>query len=398
MDQPKTYHLVRKFIAGQLSPLEQQEFYSLLQDEEYSAEMIAALETLTGDVYTADVMDETLLPLLQRATQTDKPHPLQVVSPVRIHRLHFLRGWGWAAASIMVLFSAGIYFWWQHSRDHIPVKDTSYLAIDIAPGTNKAILNLADGSSVTLDSAGNQTITQGATTIKQSGGQLVYDVHDGNTAVSYNNLVTPRGGNFRVQLPDGSMVWLNAASSLRYPTAFKGKERRVELTGEAYFEVVKNAEMPFRVTVKDRMEIEVLGTSFNINAYTEENSLNATLLEGGVRVLPLHTNEMAVILDPGQQAQIRPSEKMKVVSNVDVEKIMAWKNGLFNFENASLQEVMQQLERWYNIEVVYEKGIPEMNFGGEVSKNVSLAGLLNGLGKAGVHFRIEEGRRLIVMP
>lgn len=398
MDQQKTYHLVSKFIAGQLSPLEQQEFYALLQDEEHSAEMIAALETLTGEVYRADVMDETLLPLLQRATQTDKPLPVQVVSPVHIHRLHFLRRWGWAAASIIVLFSAGIYFWWQHSRDHIPVKDAGYLAMDIAPGTNIAILKLADGSSVTLDSAGNQTIRQGATTIKQSGGQLVYDAQDGNTAVSYNNLVTPRGGNFKVQLPDGSMVWLNAASSLRYPTAFKGKERRVELTGEAYFEVVKDAEMPFRVSVKDRVEIEVLGTSFNINAYTEENNLSATLLEGGVRVLPLHTNEKAVILDPGQQAQIRPSEKTKVVSNVDVEKVMAWKNGLFNFENASLQEVMHQLARWYNIEVIYEKGIPEMNFGGEVSKNASLARLLNGLEKAGVHFRIEAGRRLVVMP
>jgi transmembrane sensor len=398
MDQQKTYHLVRKFIEDQLSPLEQQEFYSLLQDEEHSAEMIAAMEALTGEVDRADVMDETLLPLLQRATQTDKPLPLQVVSPVHIRPLHFLRRWGWAAASILVLFSTGIYFWWQHSRDHIPVKDAGYLATDIPPGTNKAILKLADGSTVTLDSAGNQTIRQGATTIKQSGGQLVYDVQDGNTAVSYNNLITPRGGNFKLQLPDGSMVWLNAASSLRYPTAFKGKERRVELTGEAYFEVVKNAEMPFRVSVKDRVEIEVLGTSFNINAYTEENNLSATLLEGGVRVLPLHTNEKAVILNPGQQAQIRPSEETKVVSNVDVEKIMAWKNGLFNFENASLQEVMHQLARWYNIEVVYEKGIPEMNFGGEVSKNVSLAGLLNGLEKAGVHFRIEADRRLVIMP
>jgi len=301
---------------------------------------------------------------------------------------------GWAAAVAVLLVGAGAYYMVQHVREKKVIAAVTHN--DIAPGSNKAVLTLADGSTVTLDSAGRQVIQQGATAIKQQGGTLQYDAvagtgdgdGAGSKAVAYNILTTPRGGQFQVTLPDGTQVWLNAESSLRYPTAFSGKERLVEITGEGYFEIAKNAQQPFKVQVGRRTTIEVLGTAFNVNAYTNEKSLNTTLVQGKIKV-------GEVILIPGQQAQL--SDKMKVVSGADIDKVLAWKNGFFNFENASLEEVMRQLSRWYDIEVVYEKGIPDIYFAGDMSRDMNLAGLLKALETTKVHFRI-EGRRLIVMP
>lgn len=294
--------------------------------------------------------------------------------------VHMLRRWGWVAACALVLLAAGIYFQGRDQEKHVPV----FSQTDVAPGTNKAILTLADGSVITLDSAGHRTIGQG---LRQTGGRLQYDAQGNNNAgISYNILSTPRGGQFQVELPDGTVVWLNAASSLRYPTAFTGKERRVEVTGEAYFEVTKNAEMPFRVNVDNRAEIEVLGTRFNVNAYKNEKHLKATLLQGSVRV-------NKVMLKPGQQAVLTGS--IQVVNDPDLDKVMAWKNGVFNFEDASLEEVMRQLERWYDIQVVYENGTPDIRFGGKMSRNKTLGQLLRNLQDVGVHFRI-EGEKLIV--
>jgi ferric-dicitrate binding protein FerR (iron transport regulator) len=212
-----------------------------------------------------------------------------------------------------------------------------------------------------------------------------------------------------VVLPDGTKVWLNAASSLRYPTAFSGKKRQIAITGEAYFEVAKDKAKPFFIKINNEAVIEVLGTNFNVNAYEDEASINTTLLEGSIRVEALGTlrgrpaGRNAVILQPGQQGQIAAGQKtgqrqIKVIKDADIEKVMAWKNGAFNFNNASLEEVMRQLERWYDIQVVYENGIPDIHFGGELSRGVSLADLIKALKDSEIHFRIEEGRRLVVLP
>jgi ferric-dicitrate binding protein FerR (iron transport regulator) len=209
-------------------------------------------------------------------------------------------------------------------------------------------------------------------------------------------MTTPKGRQFQVTLPDGTNVWLNAASSVRYPTSFTGNERRVEVTGEAYFEVVKNAAKPFIVEVNNKAAVEVLGTSFNINAYGDERSVRATLLSGSIRVgVPFAGRKKAVVLAPGQQAEVAGTQ-ITVAENQDADKILAWKNGLFNFDGADLEEVMRQLERWYNIEVVYENGIPHTRFIGEMSRQIALTDLLDILKRTEVDFRV-EGRKLIVL-
>jgi len=314
--------------------------------------------------------------------------------PLRIS----FRRWGWVAASVLILLAEGAVVMLAINANRKEQHAQATIQ-DIAPGSNKAILTLGNGATIRLDSAGSQLIQQGDVTVRQTGAQLTYDVQGSNAGLTYNTLTTPRGGQFRVQLPDGTLVWLNAASSLRYPTAFAGKERTVEISGEAYFEVAAAAGRPFMVKIGETAAVEVLGTSFNVNAYPDETGIHTTLLKGAVRVATLHTGAHA-LLQPGQQAQIagsQPEAGIKIISNANISQIMAWKNGLFNFENAGLQEVMRQLARWYDLQVVYENGVPDMYFEGEMSREMSLSQVLAGLQQTGVRFRIEEGRRLVVL-
>ncbi|WP_343307218.1 FecR domain-containing protein [Chitinophaga niabensis] len=290
-----------------------------------------------------------------------------------------------AAAAVLMAVATGVYFWSQRSLQPIPD-----LAGNIAPGSTKAILTLADGSTVALDSTGNRVISQGGTAIRQQGGQLEYDVKGEPASLSYNMLVTPRGGQFRITLPDGSKVWLNAASSLRYPTAFINNTRTVEITGEAYFEVAPDAAKPFMVKVNERTAILVLGTAFNVNAYTDEPTINTTLLEGAVRI-------NAQTLTPGQQAQVNTAGAIKLVNDVDVSETVAWKNGIFSFNNADVRTVMRQIGRWYNIEINYEQAVYTTKFKGKIGRDLNLTDALEVLKKAGVNFKM-EGRTLTVMP
>jgi transmembrane sensor len=212
--------------------------------------------------------------------------------------------------------------------------------------------------------------------------------------VNYNTLTTPRGGQFRVTLPDGTAVWLNAASSIRYPTRFAGSERLVEISGEAYLEVASNAQQPFKVKITDGTTINVLGTSFNINAYNDtEQPVTTTLISGAIQISK--TNK-TVTLRPGQQAQMR--EEITVSKQVDTEQVMAWKNGLFYFKNAPLQEVMEQLSRWYDIEVVYKGKIPDKKFDGKLDRQLQLSQVIRIMQYMQLDLRIEAGNRLIVMP
>lgn len=298
----------------------------------------------------------------------------------------------WAAAAVLMLMLGAGFFWWRTSPDRpLQVTETP----DILPGRNGAVLTLADGSTVMLDSLENGLIAtqQGARAMLQNG-QLVYEPVGGQTGgPGYNIMHTPKGRQFRLKLPDGTLVWLNAASTVRYPVVFTGKERRVEVQGEAYFEVAENAAMPFVVEAGQRAEITVLGTHFNVNAYEDEPTLNTTLLEGRVRVAAAGKK---MELKPGQQAQISRQQEMNIVNDANLDKAVAWKNGTFNFEGSDLREIMRQLERWYDIKVVYEKDIPHTEYFGEISKRNNLQGVLQILEKSEVHFRIENGNTLIV--
>lgn len=367
-------------------------------DETITPEEYEQLAAFIGNNHPEQAIDELWQDALNNPAYVadGREHDLDAIfrdivvhKPVRIRKLRWI---GYAAAILMLIAATGIYYLSQRSAE--PETERTQ-ATDIAPGTNKALLTLADGSTVALDSNGNQLIRQGGTTIRQTGGQLTYDAQGAGETVSYNILTTPRGGQFYVKLPDGTAVWLNAASTLRYPTVFNGTERKVEVTGEVYFEVTKNVRMPFRVMAGNRAVIEVLGTRFNVSAYEGEKSLNTTLLDGAVKVTATHTARHQVALKPGQEARL--SGDLTVINDPDIDKVMAWKNGLFNFEGASLQEVMNELERWYDIEVVYVGNIPDIHFGGELSRDKSLAGVIAALKDAEVRFRI-EGRKLVVMP
>lgn len=308
-----------------------------------------------------------------------------------VHRVHFLRrGFFRYAAAVVVLLGVGGYLFTVNKNKDNKLAGTAEV---IAPGREGAILTLADGSKVVLDSIANGVVAnQNGVQVKLNNGQLAYD---GSGEVVYNTISTPKGRQFRLLLPDGSKVWLNAASAVKYPTVFAGKERRVELEGEAYFEVTKDAEMPFKVVVGNATEVEVLGTSFNINSYHNEPVIRTTLLEGSVR---LNAYKRSETLKPGQQAVVKPSkEHMEVAHNADLDQVMAWKNGLFNFDDATLEEVMRQLERWYDIEVTYAKDIPAIRFGGEINKQNTLQDVLQILEKSNVHFRLEESRKLVVI-
>jgi transmembrane sensor len=300
------------------------------------------------------------------------------------------------AASILILFTAGLFFYFikiEPTRQGL-VKNVA--KPDLTPGGNKAILTLSNGQSIVLNGAKNGTLAkQGNTDINKLSGSAISYQGASNIAAAdaiiYNTASTPRGGQFQFILSDGTKVWLNSASSIKFPVAFNGSERKVELTGEAYFEVAHDAKRPFKV-VSNQQQVEVLGTHFNINAYNDEDVINTTLLEGSVKVTSANA---AITIVPGQQAQFK-NGKINVAS-VNVDDAVAWKNGLFNFNDNSIEEVMKQLSRWYDVDIKYEGKLPSRRFSGEISRNVNASQLLDILSFKKIHYRI-EGKSIIVMP
>ena len=303
-----------------------------------------------------------------------------------------------AAAAVFVLAVIGVYLLVNQHPVELPVANNQHQTNDILPGGNKAVLTLSDRSDINLENVSNGTILkEGDTKIsKLNDGQLVYNTLEEKPAqVLYNTVTTPRGGQYQLLLADGSKVWLNSASSIRFPVSFSGDTRRVEVSGEAYFEVAKNASMPFKVDVAGKNEIEVLGTHFNINSYEDEGSIKTALLEGSVKVTSLKTGESKLIT-PGQQAQVNTDGQI-AIKKVDLDKVMAWKNGYFNVDGADTRMVMQLISRWYDVDVVYEGAIPKREFGGDLEKNLKLSQVLKSLEKNDLHFRL-EGKKLVVLP
>ena len=315
-------------------------------------------------------------------------------SPVRVIPMN---RW-WAAASILLLLSVGTYFFTtKKSEKDIPSIAQTKLNNEIAPGGNKATLTLSDGSNIILDSVQNGLLSnQGnAQVSKTDNGKLVYENKTGEVvAVQYNTISTPRGGQYQLTLADGSQVWLNAESSITFPTSFSGNQRQVKITGEAYFEIAHDADKPFHVNVNE-MDVKVIGTHFNVNAYKDEAEIKTTLLEGSVQVT---YNEQAKIISPRQQLILNnKSGKMVVEKNINIDEIMAWKNGKFYFNEANIQLIMKQVSRWYNVDVEY-KGEVNKLFEGTISRQVSVEDIFKILSATGgVHFAI-EGRKIIVSP
>jgi ferric-dicitrate binding protein FerR (iron transport regulator) len=277
-------------------------------------------------------------------------------------------------------------------------KTESAKPVNIAPPTSSnAVLTLANGQVVVLDSAGNGTIVkQGSVDIvKLADGQIAYKGIGQNTG--YNTLSNPRGSKVvSIVLSDGSKVWLNAASNIRYPVAFSGKERKVEISGEAYFEVAHNAAKPF-IVQKGETEVRVLGTHFNVEAYDDESSLDVTLLEGSVSVATQKSISRPKVIRPGEQAQVRQDGNIKLASSVNLNEVMAWRDNMFSFNGADIETIMRQVSRWYNVEVVFKKPVTE-KFYAEVSKNTNISTLLKMLeATKAVHFKM-EGDVIVVTP
>lgn len=412
--------ILLRHLQGNLSEAEQQQlqqwldasaqrrhFFEQLHDEEKLREQLMLF--LPG---TEQATEQAILAKIHDIRNTGAAAGAEEATVVPLWK----RGWVRYAAAV-VLMAGGVTYFWMAGNNNKPAPETSSLAkTEILPGKTGAVLTLADGRQVVLDSAGNGIIAmESGTQVILDNGKLLYDL-DKETGgkIQFNTMSTPKGRQFQVVLPDGTKVWLNAASSIRYPVEFAANERKVYVAGEAYFEVAKDMHRPFLVSVNNTADVEVLGTEFNVNAYDNERVVRTTLVNGGVRVSAQQAEPPAdgrlndVILKPGQQAKVLNTAAGKALQNVknpvtiaddvDIEQITAWKNGFFNFgENVDLGEMMRQLERWYDIEVVYENGVPEKSFLGEIPRHLPLKDVLDILQRTEVSFRLEEGRRLIVL-
>lgn len=394
--------LADKWIGGSITEIEKKEFIDWYQRFD-DRELLLAPEF---EPIIKELEMEMLATIRQRIAGDASP-PAHTSAPVRPSGgiLRRMKGWKIAAAAVLVLAASLLpLLLTRKTRPQDPLaryQPAPPAKPDILPGGDKALLTLSDGSTIVLDSARPGSLTRQGNTqvVKSAAGALQYKTLAGNDApITYNILSTPRGGQYRLILPDGSKVWLDAASSIRYPTAFTGTSREVEVAGEAYFEITKDPSMPFRVLAAHRlgephpMAIEVLGTAFNVNAYDDEASIRTSLLEGSVRLVK---GQHSGLLKPGQQVQTQDNGEMQGVPEADMEKAVAWKNGLFEFDDETLPAVMRQLSRWYDVDVVYEGKIPADRFSGRISRKTTLAGVFRILKLSDVRFTIED-KKIIV--
>jgi len=388
--QKDAHKLLEKYKAGNCTEKEKaivESWYMELQSEEHTP--APKIVTRTKEEVWAALSASTGKPV-QKIWYTQLPGVLK-----------------WAAV-LFIVVSVGIVYLNVRDNDHSSKHNFSKNN-DVIPGGNKAFLTLADGRKISLtDAANGELVKQEGLVIKKTAeGQLVYTLAEAapggdNGAPSFNTIETPKGGKYQINLPDGTRVWLNAASSLRYPTQFKGT-RTVELSGEGYFEVAKlkdNTDKRIPFVVKSRgQEVEVLGTHFNINSYSDEADVKTTLVEGAVKVIKdrQQGSEMrnAVILKPGEQSQL--TEKSLNVKYVDAEAVLAWKDGDFLFDGEDLKSIMRKVSRWYDVEVTYKGEFDNLKFGGLISRSKNISSVLGIMESTGrIHFVI-EGKRVTVV-
>jgi ferric-dicitrate binding protein FerR (iron transport regulator) len=359
----KFQELIDKYLTNAILAEEQEQLFDMIERKEYRADLEKVVKEAMDMPFEAEedeALRERIFGLLQQ----------------RKNRATVLRGyfrrWTWSAASVILILASVLFFRTINKKSNTPAFTTATVA-DIGPGKDGAILTLADGSHLVLDSLDNGVIaTQNGVQAILKNGQLAYEAkeHIAGEAV-YNTMTTPKGRQYHMALPDGTEVWLNAASSIYFPTVFSGKERAVTITGEAYFEVAHDPRHPFTVTA-GKTTIEVLGTHFNVMAYDNEAEMKTTLVEGSVKI---SDEGRTAVLRPGEELQLN-AQQFKVIRDADVEAAIAWKNGWFVFKDAGVETVMKQLERWYNISVKYEGRIPEKQLNGKVSRNASLSELM----------------------
>jgi len=381
---------------------ERDELFEIINSSANDAELTAliheAWNSLRADepLFDAAKSMDMLNNILQSKSDPDNIHPIRPPSKNQL----------WlkvsVAAAVMIFVGLGAYTFINQQKSTINKRGQAGLkpmpTHDVLPGGNKAMLTLANGKTITLDSAKNGLLAnEGTAHIKKTrDGQLVYEAGKNETAdvpAAMNTVSTPRGGQYQLVLNDGSKVWLNSASSLSFPAVFKGATREVEITGEAYFEVAKNAKMPFKVKVNNTV-VEVLGTHFNIMAYNDEEAIKTTLLEGSVKI---SNKQFSGFLMPGQQASLKQNGPIKITDEADADDAVAWKEGIFQFRDAGIEAIMRQAARWYDVQVSFTGKIPAKEFTGRISRNVKASELMGMLKYMGVNFKIED-KHITVLP
>jgi len=386
-DNIRLQEIANKFLNGKISDAEQAEFDAWFNQIETNDIFVPESVASSQEEHRQIILNR----IHEKINQYEKGN--------RLRRMWLRVA---AAAVILMMLSFGLFkiFNKQISYQHTLSKLKS-----VTPGGNNAILTLANGKQIVLNNSRNGLLVNlgNITVSKANNGQVIYKVIGSakNTLrVSYNTITTPNGGQYEVILPDGSKVWINSSSSLKYPTQFTGKERDVELNGEGYFEVAKNKLMPFKVSSHGQT-VEVLGTHFNINAYTDEPGIKTTLLEGSVKVTVIGT-EKPQLLIPGQQAIFNKGGIM--VSDADTAQAVAWKNGLFYFKDADVASIMRLLARWYNLKIDINGQLPERKFSGKIYKNLNAAQVLQIINYSAINYKVEEptdgksAKRLIITP
>jgi transmembrane sensor len=393
MEKIQAKALLEKYEAGKCTEQEK-----ALLESWHLSDPLDEVEDLSAEAQLDDLVQ--VWAMLQ---QQQEQQPKLAIKQVRL--------WSRIAVASVIILIGGLALFF-YIRQSISNQELTRFASDLPPGKNNAILTLSNGQKIVLTETNKGEIAkQGPVSVtKTQDGTIIYhidhtaaiDVKAPAKELQYNTIATPRGGKYQLNLPDGTKVWLNAATVLKYPVVFAANERRVELTGEAYFEVSKNKQQPFHVKTAQQ-DVEVLGTHFNVNAYNDEKEVKTTLLEGSVKVLALNVKPNtkmpgSIVLKPNQQATV--SETGLHVTDADMKETMSWKNGMFEFKNSDLTSIMRQASRWYDVDVVYEGGIPDVKFSGEVSRSVNASTFLEMLKYLDIKFNIEKTgnnrRRLVV--
>lgn len=395
MSHKRLEYLLNSYLAKTSSATEEDELFRILASEEYDEQVKEYMSSVWDKMHNGQTIGGEQS---EKILSSIFAHQQATIIPIQSYRRKTKIVWAAASVIIIAVSISLFYFFSKPPGEKASIaKDqpANKYKDDVLAGTTGAILRLADGSSILLDSANDGNLQQqGNMLVVKKGGSLNYV--QGNEKdkrnIVYNTIETPRGRQFQLVLEDGTKVWLNAASSIHFPVVFDGGERRVDITGEAYFEVTKNKQKPFRVGVNGTI-VEVLGTHFNINSYADEVSINTTLLEGSVKVIKGNDQK---VLSPGQQAQVNTKGEM-IKKSVNTEEVVAWKNNFFSFNNTDINKLMRQLSRWYDVDIVFKAENTEaVTFNGDISRTVNLSTVLKMLELTGeVSFAI-EGKNIIV--
>ena len=397
MSESRLEYLFKCYINNKYSGPEEEELMVLLSNPENEEQVQILMDRFMENTrHEIQMSDQAAVSILNNILKKGKRFVIQKKNSKTVYTF-----WLGLAASVLVILG-GAYFISDKKEYAIAKEDssssvglTTEKSAKILSGGHHAVLTTSDGKAIILDSMPNGLLTQqGNTDVKKLGGLLEYKAPASfirDTVISYNTVSTPRGGQYQIVLSDGSKVWLNAASSIRFPTAFSGSLREVELTGEAYFEVAKNKEKPFQVKVRD-MKIAVLGTHFNVKAYEDEAETKTSLLEGSVKIIQ---GKEVGLLKPGQQAVINFKDDKVKIATADMVEVIAWKNGLFRFEGANIETIMREIGRWYDVEIVYAGKVPMRRFEGKINRNAGLSEVLRILELSNVKFSI-AGKKIIV--